>query len=91
MLSDEQIEKLNELFNDGLYEHQRIWYCAGVQNRIRDINKSRQIGATMFFAREGTIDAVNTGRNQIFLSTSKSQVFQFRQYIIDFSMAWIWI
>ncbi len=45
----------------------------------------------VIFAREGAIDAVNTGRNQIFLSASKSQVFQFRQYIIDFSMAWIGI
>ncbi|MCO6524751.1 MAG: terminase family protein [Candidatus Schmidhempelia sp.] len=38
----------------------------------------------MFFAQEGTIDAANTGRNQIFLSASKSQALQFRQYIIDF-------
>lgn len=84
LLSEEQIEKLNELFNDGLYDHQRIWYRAGLQNRIRNINKSRQIGATMFFAQEGAVDAVNTGRNQIFLSASKSQAFQFRQYIVDF-------
>lgn len=84
LLSEEQIEKLNELFNDDLYDHQRIWYRAGLQNRIRNINKSRQIGATMFFAQEGAVDAVNTGRNQIFLSASKSQAFQFRQYIVDF-------
>lgn len=84
LLSEEQIEKLNERFNDGLYDHQRIWYRAGLQNRIRNINKSRQIGATMFFAQEGAVDAVNTGRNQIFLSASKSQAFQFRQYIVDF-------
>ncbi|OCG78796.1 oxidoreductase [Gilliamella sp. Nev6-6] len=84
LLTDEQIEKINELFHDGLYEHQKVWYRAGLQNRIRNINKSRQIGATMFFAREGAVDAVNTGRNQIFLSASKSQAFQFRQYIIDF-------
>jgi uncharacterized protein YjcR len=84
LLTDKQIEKINELFHDGLYEHQKVWYRAGLQNRIRNINKSRQIGATMFFAREGSVDAVNTGRNQIFLSASKSQAFQFRQYIIDF-------
>lgn len=84
LLTDEQIEKINELFHDGLYEHQKVWYRAGLQNRIRNINKSRQIGATMFFAHEGAVDAVNTGRNQIFLSASKSQAFQFRQYIIDF-------
>lgn len=84
LLTDEQIEKINELFHNDLYEHQKVWYRAGLQNRIRNINKSRQIGATMFFAREGAVDAVNTGRNQIFLSASKSQAFQFRQYIIDF-------
>lgn len=83
LLTDNQIEKLNEIFNENLYEHQRIWYRAGISNRIRNINKSRQIGATMFFAREGAVDAVNTGRNQIFLSASKSQAFQFRQYIVD--------
>ncbi|WP_392565152.1 terminase family protein [Utexia brackfieldae] len=84
LLSDEQIEKINTLFNDSLYEHQRIWYRAGTEHRIRNINKSRQIGATMFFAREGAIDAINTGRDQIYLSASKSQAFQSRQYIVDF-------
>lgn len=84
LLSDEQIEKINELFNDSLYEHQRIWYRAGAKHRMRNINKSRQIGATMFFAREGAVDAVNTGRDQIYLSASKAQAFQSRQYIVDF-------
>lgn len=84
LLTDAQIEKLNELFNEGLYEHQRIWYRAGINHRIRNINKSRQIGATMYFSHEGAIDAVNTGRDQIYLSASKAQAFQSRQYIVDF-------
>lgn len=84
-LSDEQIEKLNTLFLEKLYPHQKIWYNAGLTNRSRNILKSRQIGATNFFAWEGFMDAINTGRNQIFLSASKAQAFQFRQYIIDFA------
>ncbi|WP_367115916.1 terminase family protein [Candidatus Symbiopectobacterium sp. PLON1] len=33
---------------------------------MRNILKSRQIGATFYFAREALIDALTTGRNQIF-------------------------
>ena len=36
-------------------------------NRIRNLLKSRQIGATFTSAREALIDALLTGRNQIFL------------------------
>ncbi|MBG6245584.1 hypothetical protein CS369_13810 [Candidatus Symbiopectobacterium sp. 'North America'] len=32
----------------------------------RTITKARQIGATAFFAREALLDALTTGRNQIF-------------------------
>ncbi|MFB3487244.1 terminase ATPase subunit family protein [Escherichia coli] len=84
-ISEEQAEKLKQLFLDGLYPHQKHWYRAGLEHRIRDINKSRQIGATMFFGREGFMDAVESGRNQIFLSASKAQAHQFRQYIVDFA------
>lgn len=84
-LNDEQIKKLTSLFHERIFEHQRVWYQAGNQHRIRNILKSRQIGATNYFAWEGLIDAINTGREQIFLSASKAQAFQFRQYIIDFS------
>ncbi|CAK7056492.1 MAG: hypothetical protein CITR_02438 [Citrobacter freundii] len=84
-ISEEQVEKLKQVFLEGLYPHQKHWYRAGLEHRIRDINKSRQIGATMFFGREGFMDAVETGRNQIFLSASKAQAHQFRQYIVDFA------
>lgn len=84
-ISEEQAEKLKQVFLEGLYPHQKHWYRAGLEHRIRDINKSRQIGATMFFAQEGFVDAVETGCNQIFLSASKAQAHQFRQYIIDFA------
>ncbi|WP_252182758.1 terminase family protein, partial [Citrobacter sp. wls758] len=41
--------------------------------------------ATFYFAREALIDALLTGRNQIFLSASKAQAHVFKQYIIDFA------
>ncbi|MFV9997275.1 MAG: terminase family protein [Arsenophonus endosymbiont of Dermacentor nuttalli] len=39
---------------------------------IRNILKSRQIGATWFFARKAFIYALTTGYNQVFLSASKA-------------------
>lgn len=77
--TEEQIEKLTEAFLDGCFDYQRDWYRAGNQ-RTRAILKSRQIGATYYFAREALIDALTTGRNQIFLSASKAQAFLFRGY-----------
>jgi uncharacterized protein YjcR len=38
-----------------------------------------------FFAQEALIDAITTGRKQIFLSSSKAQVHVFKQYIIGFA------
>lgn len=85
VFSDEQIEKLEEIFRNGMFEYQRHWWQAGVKHRIRNLLKSRQIGATYFFAREALIDALITGRNQIFLSASKAQAHVFKQYIIEFA------
>lgn len=68
-----------------MFNYQRHWWEAGKTNRIRNLLKSRQIGATFYFAREALIDALLTGRNQIFLSASKAQAHVFKQYIIDFA------
>lgn len=84
-ISDEQHEKLRSIFEQSLFGHQRTWYEAGQTERIRNLLKSRQIGATFYFAREAFLDALDTGRNQIFLSASKAQAFQFRAYIKDFA------
>lgn len=81
--TEEQIEKLEQAFEDGLFEYQRTWQGA-LKHRIRNILKSRQIGATWYFAREAIMDAIRTGDNQIFLSASKSQAHVFKGYIIDF-------
>jgi uncharacterized protein YjcR len=69
-LTEEQVEKLLEDFDDGLFEYQKVWYRAREQ-RNRALLKSRQVGATFYFAREALIKAVTTGRNQIFLSALK--------------------
>ncbi|MGV0998295.1 MAG: terminase ATPase subunit family protein [Fluviibacter sp.] len=84
-ISDEAMTLLKEAFLDEMFEYQRGWYRAGQVERIRNILKSRQIGATYFFAREAFIDAITTGRNQIFLSASKAQAHVFRQYIVQFA------
>ncbi|MGG4662794.1 terminase ATPase subunit family protein [Providencia vermicola] len=83
VFSEEQIERLEEIFRENMFGYQKVWYSAGNQYRIRDILKSRQIGATYFFAREAFIDALTTGRNQIFLSASKAQAHVFKGYIIE--------
>lgn len=81
---DEQHEKLLDAFRDSLFGHQKIWFRNGFE-RTRMILKSRQVGATWYFAREALCDAIETGRNQIFLSASKAQAHIFKQYIIAFA------
>ncbi len=85
VVEPEQQERLIERFESTMFDYQRVWYVAGQQYRIRDLLKSRQIGATYFFAFEAFIDALVTGRNQIFLSASKAQAHVFKQYIIQFA------
>lgn|GEM_PF-3288190 len=81
MFTDEQVEKLQEIFHGSMFGYQRQWWDAGNKHRIRNVLKSRQIGATYYFAREALLDALTTGRNQIFLSASKAQAHVFKQYI----------
>lgn len=81
---EEQHEKLLDAFRDSLFGYQKVWYRNGAE-RTRMILKSRQIGATWYFAREALADAIETGRNQIFLSASKAQAHIFRGYIVAFA------
>jgi uncharacterized protein YjcR len=83
--SEEQVEHLRKTFLDSLFEYQHIWHRAA-DERTRMILKSRQIGATWYFAREALFDAISTGRNQIFLSASKAQAHIFKQYIRQFAL-----
>lgn len=84
-ISDEQQAKLVDSFLESMFGYQKHWHQAGQQHRIRNILKSRQIGATYYFAHEAFIDALETGRNQIFLSASKAQAHVFKQYILQFA------
>lgn len=77
--------RLLEIFHAQMFGYQRRWWEAGQHARIRNILKSRQIGATFYFAREALVDALATGRNQIFLSASKAQAHVFKQYIVAFA------
>ena len=82
-ISPDQVEQLRSAFIDSLFEYQHGWWQSAAM-RTRAILKSRQIGATWYFAREALIDALTTGRNQIFLSASRSQAHLFREYIRAF-------
>ncbi|EHC2850897.1 helix-turn-helix domain-containing protein, partial [Escherichia coli] len=88
----EQIAALREKIISRLEWHQRGWFdsltlCseAGIRNRM--ILKSRQIGATWYFAQEALLMALRDDvaqpyqRNQIFLSASRRQAFQFKSII----------
>lgn len=83
LLTEEQVEALKDAFDQGLFGYQQKWRDAK-RYRVRNILKSRQIGATWYFAREALIDATLTGDNQIFLSASKAQAHVFREYIVAF-------
>lgn len=84
-ISQEQEELLINGFLGGMFQYQRTWHEAGTKHRVRNILKSRQIGATYYFAHEALVDALTSGRNQIFISASKKQALQFRAYIVAYA------
>ncbi|MGS0691193.1 terminase large subunit domain-containing protein [Shewanella sp. 30m-9] len=65
-----------------LFEYQKVMH-ENLHRRIRNILKSRQIGATYYFAGEAFEQAVLSGDPQIFLSASRSQAEVFRTYIVQ--------
>ncbi|NHQ84875.1 terminase ATPase subunit family protein [Iodobacter sp. HSC-16F04] len=83
--NDEHVDLIKDAFMDSLFAYQHGWFEAGKKHSFRNVLKSRQIGATWYFAREALFDAMTTGRNQIFLSASKAQAHVFKQYIIAFA------
>ena len=82
LIDAEAAAKLIDSFHDENFAYQNSWWDAA-SHRTRFILKSRQIGATWYFAREALVDALETGRNQIFLSASRRQAEIFRRYIIE--------
>lgn len=81
-LAPEHLETLRESFRDELFDYQAAWYQQHDQ-RIRNLLKSRQIGATWYFAREALMRAIDDGDPSIFMSASKAQAQVFRGYIIQ--------
>lgn len=90
--SESQVAALREHITGQQAEHQRRWYealdvCRRAGVDIRIIVKSRQIGATWYFAQEALLRALDERvkypyqRNQIFLSASRRQAFQFKSVI----------
>ncbi len=82
--TEEQLDQLRTNFFGRLFGYQKRWW-ANREQRTRNILKSRQIGATWYFAFEALMDALETGRNKVFLSASKNQAFIFRDYIKAFA------
>ncbi|WFP48523.1 terminase family protein [Methylomonas sp. EFPC3] len=84
----------NHLFKDtdennkevwrGVFDYQELWY-AHRNDRIRLILKSRQIGATAYFAFEALDRSIRTAENCIFLSASRDQAEVFKAYIIAYA------
>lgn len=82
LLTRDDLAKLRADLEDGLFGHQEAWLST-VSQRTRMILKSRQIGATWYFARERLLVALETGKNQIFISASRAQANIFRNYIVQ--------
>jgi uncharacterized protein YjcR len=85
-LTQEQQQQLLDAFEQGLFKYQIDWR-GSTALATRFILKSRQIGATFYFAREALIRAIETGNNQIFISASRNQANLFKTYIADFVLA----
>lgn len=83
-ISDIAPQALADIRDELFYEYQHRWH-SNKDQRTRFILKSRQIGATYYFAWEAFEDAVLTGDNQIFLSASKNQADIFKAYICRFA------
>lgn len=69
------------VWRDTLFDYQLLMH-ENLHQRIRNILKSRQIGATYYFAGEAFENATLTGDPQIFLSASRAQAEVFRSYIV---------
>lgn len=79
----EHVAQLSDAFREGCFGYQTRW-ADHVDERVRLILKSRQIGATWYFAREALVDLLTTARTQVFLSASRAQAYQFRNYQRNF-------
>lgn len=81
-ITPDMAARLRADLDGALFGYQRQWLDSTAL-RTRMIVKSRQIGATWYFARERLLVALETGKNQIFLSASRAQANIFRTYIVQ--------
>uniref|UniRef100_UPI00082C9075 terminase large subunit domain-containing protein n=1 Tax=Novosphingobium rosa TaxID=76978 RepID=UPI00082C9075 len=82
LITPEMAADLRADFEASNFEYQTDW-MSSTSLRTRMIVKSRQIGATWYFARERLLVALEEGKNQIFISASRAQANIFRTYIIQ--------
>ena len=86
LIDREGLATLEAAFHQANFAYQELWW-ANVSRRTRFILKSRQVGATWYFAREALIHGLKTGNNQIFISASRNQANIFRQYVVEWVQA----
>ncbi len=82
LITPEMAKQLRADIEPRLFGYQKLWLSTTcLQTRM--ILKSRQIGATWYFARERLLRALETGNPQIFISASRAQANVFRNYIVQ--------
>ena len=82
LITADMVAKLRADMREGLFGHQKTWLDT-TSLRTRMVLKSRQIGATWYFARERFLRGLETGNNQLFISASRAQAHVFRNYIVQ--------
>lgn len=89
LISGLQRSDLSKRFLAGLYDYQMGWYLSGLSPDapVRNILKSRAIGATWYFVREMLLDAVTTGRNQVLIAPNEGMAQAARRYLTRFAAA----
>ncbi|MEC8034291.1 MAG: terminase family protein [Pseudomonadota bacterium] len=95
-LTLDQWQALLDDFHDKNFDYQELWW-EHRDDRTRKLRKSRQVGATWYFAREALAKVAEAilaaagktklsederPRNQIFLSASERQALKFRREIV---------
>lgn len=83
LITPDMAAKLRADMEGQLHGRQKGWLLTSTNLRTRMILKSRQIGATWYFARERFLVGLETGKNQIFISASRAQANIFRNYIVQ--------
>lgn len=83
LITPEEAGRLKAALAELCFGYQETWW-ANLSRRTRFLLKSRQIGATFYFALEALVRGLETGNNQIFISASRAQANGFRSYVVQF-------